>query len=398
MKAIAMLLAVAITLGPAAAAQAQSSPSDKVKAALDKWLALRTGPEGVTGAAAYVSFKDDSSAEAFSGTVGRAANDGPVTKDTLFQIGSVTKSFAAAVLLQLEGLEQLTLDQTVGYWLHDEYPGRMDWKDVSIRQLLNMTSPIPNYSETQAMSKIWTQYPDRVLQAPELVALALQEGLPKPPAWFYSNTNYILAGMIAAKAGKAPFAELVQRVVIRPLKLEDTFYVDDVYPTKVTTRLSRGYFENAACSDYQPHCTEPWNRPLLNREVSRMSLSWAQAAGGAIANARDTTRWARAIFEGKVVKPEQQKEWLSLVSQMTGKPISDVSSDDPKGFALGLGRGMHGPNKLWFYQGTTMGFRTLYVWFTDEDMMVTVQTNSQPPDGEDKLGMAVELIHDAVKR
>src|SRR6185437_8097635 len=124
----------------------------------------------------------------------------PVCQNTLFQMGSTSKSFAVAVILKLEPAGALSLDDTIGRWL-PEYPA---WKDWSLRQLLNMTTRIPTSSETETPSHIWISEPSRVLTAVELVQAAYPTGaneLPPPEEpWFYSNTNYILAGMIAAKA------------------------------------------------------------------------------------------------------------------------------------------------------------------------------------------------------
>ena len=79
--------------------------------------------------------------------------------------------------------------------------------------------------------------------------------------------------------------------------------------------MAHGYFENTACAEYQPpDCKETWNKPLIGQDVREDSTSWAQAAGGAISNARDVTRWMRAVFEGRVVPPKQQAEWLSMIS------------------------------------------------------------------------------------
>jgi D-alanyl-D-alanine carboxypeptidase len=187
--------------------------------------------------------------------------------------------------------------------------------------------------------------------------------------------------------------------VIEPQGLYSTFYEPGTYPESVIRRLSHGYFENAACADYQPNCKQSWNLPIIGRDMREVSISWTQAAGGAISSARDVDRWARAIFGGKVVPAKQQEEWMQLVSMKTGKPIAAVSSDDPSGFSLGLANRILGPmGAQWYYQGETLGYRTLYVWFAAENLMITVQTNSQPPDGTDTLRDAVGALYDLVRK
>ena len=124
-----------------------------------------------------------------------------------------------------------------------------------------------------------------------------------------------------------------------------------------------------------------------------------QSAGGGVASARDVDRWMRAVFGGKVVPAKQQKEWMQLISNKTGEPIATVSADDPGGFALGLGYKILGPlGAQWFYEGESLGYRTLYVWIADRDLMITVQTNSQPPDGTDNLHEAVSALYEIVKK
>ena len=124
-----------------------------------------------------------------------------------------------------------------------------------------------------------------------------------------------------------------------------------------------------------------------------------QSAGGAVSSARDVDRWMRAVFGGKVVPPKQQKEWEELVSMKTAEPIADVSQDDPGGFALGLGKRMLGPlGAVWFYEGESLGSRTVYVWIADENLMITVQTNTQPPEGTDKIGGVMNALYEIVKK
>ena len=395
---IALWTTIGLALLAAPEARSQTSQTARVQAALESWLAARAAPEKVTGVAAYVSFGDPGPAiEAFTGKVGADPKDPPVRRDTLFQMGSTSKSFAVAVILQLEAAGRLSLDDTVGKWL-PQYPA---WKDVSIRRLLNMTSGIPNYSETEAVSRAWADEPTRKFTAQELVKLAYPTGwndLPPATGYHYSHTNYVLAGMIAAKAGHRPYADLVHDMVIAPLGLDSTFYEDGNYPAAVTNRLAHGYFANPACADYQPHCKVSWNQPLMGRDVRGMSTSWAQAAGGAISTARDVDRWMRAVFEGRVAPPQQRAEWRALVSTKTGDSIADVSQDDQQGFALGLAKGVLGPlGPQWFYQGETLGYRTLYVWFAKENLMITLQTNSQPASDADELKQLVGTIHGIVE-
>jgi D-alanyl-D-alanine carboxypeptidase len=380
-------------------AGAEPSRPEKVQAALEGWLAERAPPEKVTGIAAYISLGDPGPAiEAFTGTIGRSPFDGPISQGTLFQMGSTSKSFTAAVILKLEAASKLSLDDTIGKWL-PEYPA---WQDVSIRRLLNMTSGIPNYSETEAMSRLWVEEPQRDVSAEELVGIVYPSSsnrFPVTTGYHYSNTNYILASMIAGRASGKPFRDLVHELVIEPLGLHSTFYESGTYPEAVIRRLAHGYFENPACTDYQPKdCQQSWNHPLIGRDVRAMSSSWTQAAGGAISNPRDVNRWMRAVFAGKVVPPKQQTEWLQMVSTRTGAPLAEVSSEDPRGFSLGLVQAILGPmGAHWFYEGETLGYRTLYVWFAQDDILITVQTNSQPADGIDRLHDAVIAIYEAVK-
>jgi D-alanyl-D-alanine carboxypeptidase len=316
-------------------------------------------------------------------------------------MGSTSKSFTAALILKLEAAGRLSLDDTVGKWL-PQYPA---WKDVTLQRLLNMTSGIPNYSETEAMSRIWVNEPTRDLTAEALVELAYPTGtghLPENSGYHYSNTNYILAGMIVAKVTGQSYRNLVQQMVIGAFRLDSTFYEDGAYPAAVIDRLAHGYFYNPACADYQPNCTQSWNLPLMGRDVRTMSTSWAQAAGGAIADARDVDLWMRAVFEGRVVPRKQQAEWMALVSLKTGKPIADVSADDPRGFSLGLAKAVLGSlGAHWFYQGETLGYRTLYVWFEKENLIITLQTNSQPAADADKLhdllGTIYQIVRDDAK-
>jgi D-alanyl-D-alanine carboxypeptidase len=395
---VASSIALSLVILAVPGARAETTRTARIQAALETWVAERAPLEKITGIATYISFGDPGPAiEAFAGKVGSLPRDSPVRQNTLFQMGSTSKSFTVALILMLEAAGKLSIDDTLGKWL-PQYPA---WKDVSIRRLLNMTSGIPNYSETEAISHAWVSEPTRQLTAEELVKIAYPTGtndLPVSTGYHYSNTNYILAGMIAAKITGRSYRDLVHERLLAAFGLDSTFYESGSYPAAVIERLAHGYFDNPACSDYQPNCKVSWNLPMMGRDVRGMSTSWAQAAGGAIASARDVDRWMRAVFEGHVVPPKQQTEWMALVSTKTGEPIADVSADDPRGFSLGLGKAILGSiGAHWYYQGETLGYRTLYVWFEKENLMITVQTNSQPAADADKLNEVLGTIYHIVQ-
>jgi D-alanyl-D-alanine carboxypeptidase len=219
---------------------AERTEVEKVRAALDAWLVARAPVDKVTGVAAYISFGDAGPAiEAFAGKVGRNSGAGPVDQDTIYHMGSTSKSFTVAVILTLEAAGKLSIDDPLGKWL----PAFPAWKDITIRRLLNMTSGIPNYSETEWMSRAWANEPKRDFTFKELVDAAYPSAtnkLPVKEGYFYSNTNYILAGMIAEKAAGKSYRDLVHQLVIDPHGLYSTFYESGTCPESVIARLSHG--------------------------------------------------------------------------------------------------------------------------------------------------------------
>src|SRR6478752_3398267 len=222
---IVVILAGAVMAALATCVSAtEPTQVQKVQGAIDGWLAARAPIEKVTGIAAYISFGAAGPAiETFAGKLGRDPDARPVDQDTLYQMGSTSKSFTVAVILKLEAAGKLSIDDTLGKWL-PEYPA---WKDVTIKRLLNMTSGIPNYSETEWMSRAWTNEPTRAFTLKELADAVYPSDANKLPVnngYYYSNTNYILAAMIAEKAAGKSFSRLVHEVVIEPHGLTSTFY------------------------------------------------------------------------------------------------------------------------------------------------------------------------------
>ncbi len=390
---IAAGAALLATVGTGAIAADDAALRTALRGTLQSYLDAHRSDEGISGISAFVSRSSgDPGLAAAVGTTLRGGRGGPMTRRTLVEIGSNTKAFTAARLLQLEAEGRLDIDQTVGDWL-PQYPA---WAGVSIRRLLNMTSGIPTYSEAPRFMKAQAADMFRGYTPAELVAYAYptrRHRLPPNSGWFYSNTNYILPGMIVEKAGRAPFAEQLREHVFRPLGMTETYYSDGPLPQRVRSRMSGGYFWNRACSLYQPHCRKSQLAPLIGRNLQRADLTWAGAAGGIVSTPRDVAVWVRGLYGGAVVPPRQLREMQRIVSQATGDPIARTTAADPRGFGLGLGQ-MYQPGigRFWFYEGETLGWRTVYGWYPRRDLVIVVSLNSQPD--EDHVGGVITAIYD----
>src|SRR5215467_1529346 len=385
-RSIALLLAAAALSLPGSVIATDSSVLAQIQHALDDYLAQRHEVEGVSAIYLHVDVGDPGPViEACSGGDGLRDN-APINGDTLFQIGSNTKHFEAAVVLKLEADGKLDIGQTVGDWL-PEYPA---WSHVTIRQLLNMTSHIPNYSETAAVGKIVASDLDHQFTNRELIKAAYprpDNQLPVPSGWFYSNTNNILAALIIEKASGLSLKRAFEKEFKRA-GLHNTFYSDGRYPEAVLARVPAGLYKNAECLSYQPTpCERSTLAPLIGKDMRLQNLSWAGGAGAIISNPRDLGKWVRALFGGRVIPQRQLEEMKQLVSQKTGDAVDQAREKEPA-FGLDIAQAYNADlgGRFWFYQGTTLGYRCIFGYWPQYNLVLTVATNSQPPEGEDQLG------------
>lgn len=365
----------------------------RLQQGIDTYVRERGPVEGFSGAALQVDQGAGHAAmTVFAGTDG--LSDGkPIGQDTLFQIGSNTKEFTAALILKLEASGKLQLDDTIGRWL-PQYPA---WREVTIRSLLHMTSGIPNYSETIEIGQIEVADIHRQFSDRELVGFVDPDNgrhLPASTGWFYSNTNYVLAGMIIEAASGLSYQQALTTLILEPLALHDTFYADgpmSVAPAMdaVLGRVPRGLYMLQDCLLYQPEpCHESTLAPLIGKDMRTQNLSWAAEAGAMISNPHDLAVWIRALFEKRVVPERQLDEMTTLVSDKTGLPLGEVSADEPGGFGLGIGRAYRKElgGAYWFYEGQTLGFRAIFAYWPQYDLIITGAVNSRAPNGEDRVG------------
>ncbi|HAT2048676.1 TPA: beta-lactamase family protein [Legionella pneumophila] len=361
----------------------------KIQKEMSKYFKVYHNKEKFTAIAVSVFIPQEKNKDALDvatfvkGTMGYPPLSQEITPLNLFDIGSITKSFASLILLQLQTEGKLSLDDPLGKWL----PQYKEWKDVTLRQLLNMTSGIPNYSEDPEFAKKMEENLAAIWSDEELLGYAHPE---KPietnreNRYEYSNSNYILAGMVIEKVTQDTFENQLKQRIINPNNgLNNSFYPAGPHGTEVEKsirdRRVHGYFYDED------------NEKLIDTITN--DLSWAGAAGAIVANTEDVGRWVQLLYHGLLIEPDFRDEVLSelksVVSIKSGLPIPTVTEEDPSGFGLGVGYyyDKNSRQRFWTYQGSTLGYRVMYLWNPCNNVTVVVALNGKGGSGNEKSKM-----------
>jgi D-alanyl-D-alanine carboxypeptidase len=349
-----------------------------IQAIIDLYLIDTSNQEKFSGIYVSISYPNNDDIikkNFFAGKTEHNPQSSSITRNTLYDIGSITKSYTSAIILQLEEEGLLDINDSIGKWF-PQYPM---WKNVTIKQLLNMTSGIPNYSSTQEFDTFIENNPTANITNELLLSFAHPNQAVTPGKKYeYSNTNYILAGMIIEQVTKQKFNSVLQTRILDKLNMKNTYYPsgDDwkkinaiIYPHK-----AHGYFY-----DYKEH-------KLL--DLTNVNLSWAGTAGAIVSTPSDQVKWVNALYHGDIFSENYRQkslgELMSVVSMKTGQPIKTVDKNNPSGFGLGVGLAYDNDARFWFYEGSTLSYRMMYIWKQCNNVTVIAALNSKGGEGDPK--------------
>jgi D-alanyl-D-alanine carboxypeptidase len=340
-------------------------------------------PWGVTvpGLAATVTVGADDSLSGSTAASGVADPPGtsPLTDRDQFHVGSVTKTFTAALIMQLDQDGQLSLDDYISNWV--DYP---NGDAITVEMLLGHTSGIPEYFELAEDVDATT--PE------EAVALAgAAPQLAEPGSAFeYANTNYFLLGLIAEQVTGSTWEQEVRTRFIEPLGLADT-YVWTGEPQGPTVTGSR-----IAC-DYpgEPPCDPALQLPLVAVTDNAFWVN-AWSAGAIVSTPRDLARWMRALVEGDVV----DRDHVDLMTTPSAESLEAFAEMPAAGplrlIGMGLGLATYEIDGLgtgYGHNGQVPGFVSNVVHLPESSVSVAVAANFEQLDNLELLGeVAVRAI------
>jgi len=266
----------------------------------------------------------------------------PVSGQTVFEIGSISKQFVSAVAMLLVEEGKLDLDDPIHRYLPD-LPS--EWLGVTMRQLLNHTSGIPDYEEIRT----YDVYRFR-LTPQEVIQIAHSRPMDFAPGtgWYYSNTGYFLASMIVERIEGRPLGQVLESRIFAPLGMTQTGMAD---PESIIHNRAAGYWVNKAGE-------------LINRNPTETSSTLG--AGGLLSTARDLARWDAALY-GDALLSESSRNTMWTSALLPGGEDTEYAL----GWRVTPYNGLRSQN----HSGQVAGFVANFARFPDQEAAVIVFMN-----------------------
>ncbi|BAY80706.1 serine-type D-Ala-D-Ala carboxypeptidase [Calothrix parasitica NIES-267] len=308
----------------------------------------------------------------------------PLNPDELFKIGSISKTFTSATILKLVEEEKLNLQDTLDKWLPDSIVDNVpNAKDINIEQLLNHTSGIANYTNQKWFAdELAFQNGADVDWSREAIINNYVAGenpdFAPGESFNYSNTNYLLLGMLIEAATSNSYQDEVNRLILEPLGLENTYFVGDKIPED---RFVNGY------ADLIGEDGSFGSDGILEEtKNSFSSLAFTLADGAIISNTKDVSRFSNALFGGELLTPESLNHMLSW-SNIDEREV-EVGDD----YGLGIYEELTPWGEIWGHDGGTFGYVSKMQYFPEKDTTIVILTNQ----ASDSLPSAIDSIFSAV--
>ena len=266
----------------------------------------------------------------------------PATPEMRYSIGSISKQFTAAAILLLQEQRELSLDDAVGKYI----PGLTRGDEVTIRQILSHTSGYQDY---------WPEdYLMTPMMKPETAQQIIDAWARKPldfepgTEWQYSNTNYVIAGLIVEKVSGEKLMDFLTGHIFRPLGMKSVWNSDEI---KLTS----------------PDAT-PYVRAALGplRLAPKEGRGWMFAAGELAMTAHDLALWDESLLGQTVLKPESYKQMFTEVKLKDGKGTH---------YGLGVSVGEDNGHRAIEHSGEVTGFVAQNSVLIDDGVAVAVLTN-----------------------
>ncbi|MCF1649337.1 serine hydrolase domain-containing protein [Streptomyces indiaensis] len=376
----ATVLVVSVAAGPSVLPAAASGPAAPAAArdttARSPYTALEEAIAGLPTAdatAALVRVGGTEGAWHGSSGVHDLRSGRPADPDARFRVGSVTKVFTAAVVLQLAAEGRLDLDRSARSYLPDLIPA--SYAGVTVRQLLNHTHGIPAADLPGATVEEWYANRFEVHDPEDMVRSATSKKPEFTPGerQHYLNIGYTVAGLIVERVTRDSYEHQVAQRVLGPLRLRDTYFPGT--DPRITGPHNHGY---------QTMRLDDGTTGL--RDVSVWGATDAWAAGDLISTTADLERFTRALFRGQVVRGPLLDEMFTLPE------VTDVETGEPAAYSVGLSMKVLGGREVWGKTGGRWGYNAAIASTRGATRTLVYSVNSTDAKGQDMNATAERIL------
>lgn len=358
-----LLLAVAsiavISVGCNSTPARSKDIEEELQAALDGLRSEYSFP----GATAALLLGDGTLVAASTG-LADDESDRPMTPATRMLAASIGKTFVSSTVLELAAEDRLSLDSPASLWLANEgwFERLPNHASVTVRHLLNHTSGIPNHVEDSGFAAAFsTNWSEAETLSPEaLVGFVLDKPalFPAGEGWSYTDTGYILLGLVIEKVTKRSYYEEVTERFLVPQRLTSTAPSNH----RDLTNLATGYVDAANPFGLPTRTTDADGRMHWNP-----AIEWT--GGGLISNSRDLARWGKLLFEGEAMETEYLDELLLAV------PVD--ADNDLVGYGAGVSIHREGESGPWYgHSGWIPGYTSTLRYYPAWRAALAFQINT----------------------
>ena len=338
-----------------------ASATPLVVAALDARLERLRARYGIPGISASILFADGSAWHGAAGLADVVAKR-KVTDQTAFPVASVSKTFTAALILDLAEDGRLDLDASVRSYV----PTLGISRAITVRQLLDHTSGLRDFFFHAGVDHALLTKPATVWDAARSLTYVGKPYDKPGQSWHYSNTNYLILGLVAEAVGGGSTAEQLRARFFTPLGLEHTFYQSVEEPKGPMVR------------NYRFLGTDPKLPAIDLSDGTRVApftsvVTAAGAAGSIATTSSDLVRWARALYGGSLLSPATRAE-------MVGDVVRTAPYKPTVAYGLGVQSVVIAGHPTLGHSGRYLGARGAIRWVTDERIAIAVVTNQSRSD------------------
>jgi D-alanyl-D-alanine carboxypeptidase len=299
----------------------------------------------------------------------------PVTSKTVFALGSVTKTFVAALVLELTEAGLINLDDPLARWVPN-FPGA---KRITIRQLLNHTSGVADVAEDPAFFEAQLAHPREQWTARRILSYVGQPSFPPGTDWSYSNTNYILLGLVIERATGSSVAAELRRRVLAPADAERVFLQGEESVPGPIVRSQFDIDEDGDADELSDGTTTIPNTALA-------TAAWT--AGGMAGTPEAVAAFGDALFGGRLLPANLLRQMTDFSEQL------GMGRGGGLGYGFGISRFEIPGHQVLGHGGAIPGFRSALWYVADEGVTIAFCWN----DAELDPTIVIQPLLDEVTR